>query len=279
MLSGQKVVVVMPAYNAAKTLEKTVSEIDRSIVDEILVVDDSSKDETVALAKRLGLRVIRHEKNLGYGGNQKTCYREALKLDADLIVMVHPDYQYTPKLLPAMLGILVNGLYDVALGSRILGGSALEGGMPFYKYVSNRALTFAENVMTGMKLSEFHSGYRAFTRKVLETLPLENNSNDFVFDNQMLVQCHYAGFKIAEITCPTKYFDDASSINFSRSVKYGLGCLTVASQYMLAKSNLYQHKIFDFSEANSVKTLKTPGEPKKSNLRKKKSRNPGHGAV
>ena len=244
MLQGKKIVVVMPAYNAEKTLRRTVAEISREIVDEVVLVDDCSKDRTAKVAKELGLHVVVHDRNLGYGGNQKSCYRKALDLGADIVVMVHPDYQYTPKLIGAMVGVLLTNEFDVGLGSRILGGGALKGGMPFYKYVANRFLTFAQNVMTGMKLSEYHTGYRSFTRKLLQSLPLENNSNDFVFDNQMLVQAHYAGFGIAEITCPTKYFDDASSINFRRSMKYGLGCLWVSVQFALAKYGLWHSPIF-----------------------------------
>ena len=225
MFKGSKVIVVMPAYNAEKTLRATVAEVDRDIVDEIILVDDASKDSTVKLATELGLRVYRHEINLGYGGNQKTCYREALAHGADIVVMVHPDYQYTPKLIPAMVAMIASGLYDVVLGSRILGGKALEGGMPYYKYAANRLLTAAQNLLTGMKLSEYHTGYRVFSRRVLETLPLERNSNDFIFDNEILLQAHAAKFQIAELTCPTKYFADASSINFKRSLVYGIGCL------------------------------------------------------
>src|SRR5262245_5502636 len=223
MIVGKKVVVVMPAYNAEKTLPQTVVEIDRSVVDEIVLVDDFSRDRTVRVAQDLGLLTLQHEKNRGYGGNQKTCYRKAIEIGADIVIMVHPDYQYTPKLIPAMAGLLVSDLFDVALGSRILGGGALKGGMPLYKYISNRFLTFVENFLTGMKLSEFHTGYRAFTAEVLKTLPLQNNSDDFVFDNQMLVQAKFYGFRIGEITCPAKYFEEASSINLLRSMKYGLG--------------------------------------------------------
>lgn len=244
MLLGKKVVVVMPAYNAEKTLKKTVEEIDREIVDEIVLVDDCSSDNTVKLAKSLNLHVVEHEKNLGYGGNQKSCYATALKLGADIVVMVHPDYQYTPKLIPAMAGLLANGQFDLALGSRILGGGALRGGMPTYKYIANRILTFFQNVSTGMKLSEFHTGYRCFSKEVLTQLALDQNSDDFVFDNQMLIQAHYAGFRIGEITCPTKYFDDASSISFSRSVKYGLSCIGCSGHYLLAKWNIYKSPIF-----------------------------------
>jgi glycosyltransferase involved in cell wall biosynthesis len=225
MIGGSKIVIVMPAYNAGKTLASTVAEIDRSVVDEIILVDDSSRDNTVSEAERLGLKFIRHEKNLGYGGNQKTCYRAALESQADIVIMVHPDYQYTPKLVPAMAHMINSGLFDIILGSRILGGTALKGGMPVYKYFSNRALTLVQNLLTGMKLSEFHTGYRAFHRRVLENLPLHLNSNNFIFDNQILMQAQLAGFRIGELTCPTKYFEEASSINFPRSVRYGLGCV------------------------------------------------------
>ena len=244
MINDKKVIVVMPAYNAAKTLRKTVDEIDRSIVDKIIIVDDKSSDETVSVAKELGLEVYKHKNNLGYGGNQKSCYSMALQAGADIVIMVHPDYQYTPRLIPAMAGMLAHELYDVVLASRILGGKALQGGMPLYKYIANRFLTFVENILTGMKLSEYHTGYRAFSRRVLETLPLEHNSNDFIFDNQMLVQTHYFQFRIAEISCPTKYFDDASSINFFRSVKYGLGCLYWGLSYRLHRLRLLKSKIF-----------------------------------
>jgi glycosyltransferase involved in cell wall biosynthesis len=237
MISGKKVVVVMPAYNAEQTLAKTVAEIPPS-VDEIVVVDDVSKDRTVDIARGLGLVTVVHEKNRGYGGNQKTCYTEALRRGADIVVMVHPDYQYTPKLIPALADCIASGLYDVALGSRILGGRSLEGGMPLYKYVANRFLTLAENVLIDEKLSEYHTGYRAFSRKLLLTLPLNENDDDFVFDNQMLVQAVYFGFRIAEITCPTRYFDEASSINFRRSVKYGLGVLSTALRFRMAKLGL-----------------------------------------
>jgi glycosyltransferase involved in cell wall biosynthesis len=227
----------MPAYNAEKTLERTVAEVP-ALVDEIIVVDDRSTDGTVDEARRLGLHTLRHEQNRGYGGNQKTCYLEALQRGADVVVMVHPDYQYTPKLIPALAHCITSGLYDVALGSRILGGQALQGGMPLYKYVANRFLTAAENLLIGQKLSEYHTGYRAFSRRVLETLPLNENDDDFVFDNQMLVQAAHFGFRIAEVTCPTAYFEEASSISFSRSVKYGLGVLGTGLQSRLARMGL-----------------------------------------
>ncbi|MDP2341924.1 MAG: glycosyltransferase family 2 protein [Deltaproteobacteria bacterium] len=235
MLDGKRVCVVMPAYNAEKTLEQTVAEVPRNVVDDIILVDDNSRDNTVDVANRLGLHVIVHEKNKGYGGNQKTCYTAALARNADIVVMLHPDYQYTPKLVPALASCIASGLYDVALGSRILGGGSLRGGMPLYKYVANRVLTATENLLIGEKLSEYHTGYRAFSRAVLEALPLGENDDDFVFDNQMLVQAAYFGFKIAEVTCPTKYFDDASSISFRRSVKYGFGVLGAAVDFRLAK--------------------------------------------
>ena len=245
MFHNQRVVVVMPAYNAARTLERTVSEIPMDLVDEIVVTDDASHDETVTEANRLGLRTLIHPRNLGYGGNQKTCYREALRLGADVVVMLHPDYQYTPKLLPSMIGLLTDGPYDVVLGSRILGGGALRGGMPRYKYVANRFLTATQNLLSGAMLSEYHTGYRAFTRRVLEELPLLENSDDFVFDNQMLAQILHQGFQIGEISCPTAYFEEASSINFARSVEYGLGVLGVSVQLFLQRLGLREFAIFD----------------------------------
>ena len=244
MIRGKKVVVVMPAYNAGKTLKTTCAEIPMDIVDEIILVDDASRDETVAVAKELGLKTIVHPKNRGYGGNQKSCYKTALEAGADIVIMLHPDYQYTPKLVSAMAYILESGLYDVVLGSRILGGQALKGGMPMYKYISNRFLTMAQNMLMGAKLSEYHTGYRAFTRKVLETVPIERNSDDFVFDNQMLSQIHYKGFNIAEVTCPAKYFEEASSINFLRSMRYGLGCLWTALQFRLSKMGVHRASLF-----------------------------------
>ncbi len=228
MIGEHKIVVVLPAYHAAKTLERTVEEIDREVVDDVICVDDASGDDTVEVAKRLGLKTFVHPSNLGYGGNQKTCYREALALGADIVVMLHPDYQYSPKLLGAMAGMIASGHYDVALGSRILAQSAIAGGMPIYKYVANRGLTFVQNVIMGQKLSEYHTGYRAFSRAVLETLPLASFSNDFVFDNQMLCSAVRHGFTVGEISCPTRYFPEASSINFKRSVVYGLGVLSTA---------------------------------------------------
>jgi len=245
MFHNQRVVVVMPAYNAAKTLEKTVREIPMDLVDEVVVTDDASSDDTVSEAKRLGLRTLVHEQNRGYGGNQKTCYQEALRLGADIVVMLHPDYQYTPRLLPSMIGLLSDGPFDAVLGSRILGGNALAGGMPRYKYAANRFLTATQNALAGAKLSEYHTGYRAFTREVLEALPLLENSDDFVFDNQMLAQILYQGFRIGEISCPAAYFEEASSINFSRSLKYGIGVLGVSVQLFLQRLGLASYAIFD----------------------------------
>jgi glycosyltransferase involved in cell wall biosynthesis len=244
MLNGQKIIVVMPAYNAAKTLAKTVEEIPRDIVDEILLVDDASSDETVALANELNLTVFLHEKNFGYGRNQKTCYREALNRGADIVVMLHPDYQYSPNLIVPMAGMIAYGEYDVVIASRILGKGALEGGMPLYKYISNRFLTLVQNLLLGYKLSEYHTGFRAFRREVLETLPLESNSDDFVFDNEMLAQAIYFEFRLGEISSPTRYFAEASSINFSRSVRYGLGVLGTSLKYRLDRMKLIRTGLF-----------------------------------
>ena len=244
MLAGKKVLVVMPAYNAAQTLERTYQDIPFDVVDEVLLVDDASHDETVEVARRLGIRCVLHERNLGYGGNQKTCYTEALKLGADIVVMVHPDYQYSPKIIPALAGLVASGEYEVAIGSRILGGKACQGGMPPYKYLFNRVLTLFQNLLLGAKLSEYHTGFRAFSRKVLETLPLGENSDDFVFDNQMLAQAIYFGFAIGEVSCPTRYFEEASSINFSRSVTYGLGVVATSVRFFLEKRGLGQYRIF-----------------------------------
>ena len=237
MISGKKVIVVMPAYKAESTLRKTFDEVmSTGVVDRVILVDDASPDGTAALARSLAnVRVIVHEKNLGYGGNQKTCYRAALEERADIVVMVHPDYQYTPLLIPAMASMISSGLYECVIASRILGGGALKGGMPWWKYVANRFLTAIENILTGAKLSEYHTGYRAFSRRLLESLPLEDNSDDFIFDNQMLAQILWCGYTIAEITCPTKYFKEASSINLKRSIVYGLGCLSTALRFRLAK--------------------------------------------
>jgi glycosyltransferase involved in cell wall biosynthesis len=245
MFNGKKVVVVLPAYNAEKTLEQTYREIPFDLVDDVVLVDDASRDNTVGLARSLGIRhAIRHEQNKGYGGNQKTCYKKALELDADIVVMLHPDYQYTPKLLPAMISVIGNEVYPVVFGSRILGNGALQGGMPMYKYVANRLLTFTQNMLLGEKLSEYHTGYRAFNREVLQSIDLEACNDDFIFDNEMVSQIFYKGFRIAEVTCPTKYFDEASSINFSRSVKYGLGCLRVSVVYRLCKWGLMRSKLY-----------------------------------
>lgn len=245
MINGKKVVVVLPAYNAAKTLEITYQEIDFSIVDEVILVDDNSKDETIEEAHRLGIdHIIKHEQNKGYGGNQKTCYNKALELGADIVIMLHPDYQYTPKLIPSMSHLIANDLYHVVLGSRILGKGALAGGMPWYKYVANRLLTLFQNISMNAKLSEYHTGYRAFSREVLETVNYNANSDNFVFDNQMLAQIWFAGYEIAEITCPTKYFDDASSINIKNSSIYGMGVLKTSIQYRLQKWGIANFPIF-----------------------------------
>ena len=245
MLHEKKVIVVMPAYNASKTLEMTYKEIPLDVVDEVILVDDASRDDTATKATELGIHTIIHAENRGYGGNQKTCYAEALSKGADVVVMVHPDYQYSPRLITAMASMVVSGHYDVVLASRILGGQALKGGMPLYKYIANRFLTLAENLALGVKLSEYHTGYRAFSRRVLETLPLEANSDDFVFDNEMLAQAVYFGFMIGEISCPTKYFEDASSINFRRSVKYGFGVLATSLKFLLQRWGIMHSSIFD----------------------------------
>jgi glycosyltransferase involved in cell wall biosynthesis len=246
MFKNKKVIVVMPAYNAAQTLQKTYNEVmEQDVVDLVIVVDDGSRDETVAIAKTLPNTIVQvHPRNQGYGANQKTCYKLALDQGGDIIIMVHPDYQYTPKLIPAMVSIIGNNLYPCVLGSRILGGYALPGGMPIWKYIANRFLTLVENILLGAKLSEYHTGYRAFSRELLEQLPLELNSDDFLFDNQMLAQILWFGHTIAEVTCPTKYFAEASSINFLRSVKYGFGCLLTALSFRLAKMKLIQTKLF-----------------------------------
>lgn len=235
----------MPAYNAEKTLKITYDEIPFDIVDDVVLVDDKSSDKTSDLAREIGIKhVIRHEKNLGYGGNQKSCYRKALELGADITIMVHPDYQYTPKLIPAMASVIASGLYDSVLASRILGKGALKGGMPMYKYIANRFLTMTQNILIGQKLSEYHTGYRAFSKDILETIDFESNSDDFVFDNQMICQVFHAGFEIAEVTCPTKYFEEASSINFARSSTYGLGVLKWSFIYWLSKRGLVKPRIF-----------------------------------
>ncbi len=244
MINGKHVAVVMPAYNAEKTLENTVAEL-TDLVDIKILVDDSSTDQTAELSKRLGVRTFIHDANYGYGRNQQTCYREALAAGADIVVMLHPDYQYTPLLVPAMAGMVASGIYDMVLGSRILGAGALKGGMPFYKYVFNRLLTAFQNVFLGIKLSEYHTGFRAFSRDLLQTLPLLENSDDFVFDNQMIAQAVMFGFKIGEISCPTKYFEEASSISFRRSVKYGLGVLATTASFVLHKAGVRQVSRFE----------------------------------
>ena len=244
MIDGKRVIVVLPAYNAAKTLERTIAEIPPGIVDECLVVDDASRDDTVAQARRLGIPCIVHSRNRGYGANQKTCYTEALRRGADIVIMLHPDYQYSPRLIGSMAWHVASGEYDIVLGSRILGAGALKGGMPRYKYVANRLLTAVENVLLGTKLSEFHTGYRAFSRRVLETLPLNENSDDFVFDNQILAQAVAFAFPIGEISCPTRYFPEASSINFRRSVVYGFGVLRTALQYRLHRLGIVPSRLF-----------------------------------
>jgi glycosyltransferase involved in cell wall biosynthesis len=245
MINNKKVIVVMPAYNAARTLEQTYSEVPLDCVDEVLLVDDGSSDETVELALGLGLTTFLHKRNLGYGRNQKTCYREALGRGADIVVMVHPDYQYSPKLIVSLAAMIAYGEYDVALASRIIGAGTLKGGMPLYKYVANRLLTAFQNIMVGSKLSEYHTGYRAFSREVLTSLPLEANTDDFVFDNEMLAQVIFFNHRIGEISCPTRYFAEASSISFARSVKYGLGVLLTSAAFRLQKMGLWKSRIFD----------------------------------
>ncbi len=245
MIKGKKLVVILPAYNAEKTLERTYNEIPFDIVDEVVLVDDKSSDNTAELARRIGIQhVIVHEQNKGYGGNQKTCYNKALELNADIVVMLHPDYQYTPKLIESMAHIIANDVYTVVIASRILGKGALKGGMPMYKYIANRFLTLSQNILMGQKLSEYHTGYRMFSGEVLKAINYNINSDDFIFDNQMLAQIFYAGYDIAEVTCPTKYFDEASSINIARSTKYGLGVLGVSWLYFFNKIGLAKSKIF-----------------------------------
>lgn len=245
MLNGKKICVVLPAYNAASTLEQTYHEIPFDIVDEIVLVDDASSDKTTEKAKELGIsNIIRHEQNRGYGGNQKSCYAKALELGADIIIMLHPDYQYTPKLIHSIASIIAYDVYPVVLASRILGKGALNGGMPKYKYIANRFLTLTQNILMSQKLSEYHSGYRAFSKEVFKKIDVSKNSEDFVFDNQMIAQIFYAGFEIGEVTCPTKYFKEASSINFSRSITYGLGVLGVSFQYRIAKLGIFKSTIF-----------------------------------
>jgi glycosyltransferase involved in cell wall biosynthesis len=245
MINNKSITVVLPAFNAEKTLEQTYREIPFEIVDHVILVDDSSRDKTLQKARELGIKyIITHAENRGYGGNQKTCYDKALELNSDIVVMLHPDYQYSPRLIHSMCYIIANGVYEVVLGSRILGRGALKGGMPLYKYIANRILTFIQNLLMNQKLSEYHTGYRAFSRKVLTRVNYHCNSDDFVFDNQMLAQIFYAGFEIAEITCPTRYFNDASSINLNRSITYGLGVLKVSASYFLQKIGLFHFKIF-----------------------------------
>jgi glycosyltransferase involved in cell wall biosynthesis len=244
MLHGKKVVVVLPAYKAEQTLERTIAEIPRDVVDEVLLVDDASTDRTVAKARELGIKTFVHARNMGYGANQKTCYREALKCGADIVVMVHPDYQYDPRLITAMAAMIAGGVYDAVMGSRILGNTALRGGMPVYKYVFNRLLTFTQNVLMSEKFSEYHTGYRAFSRAVLERLPLLANSDDFVFDSQMITQTVAFGFRVGEVSCPTKYFPEASSINFRRSVVYGFGVLGTSIKYRLWRWGLLKSRLF-----------------------------------
>ncbi|MCF3946059.1 glycosyltransferase family 2 protein [Acidiphilium sp. AL] len=248
MLVGQRIAVVLPAYNAARTLARTVAEIDRDIVDDLILTDDASGDETAALSQSLGLHTIVHSENRGYGANQKTCYAAALARGADIVVMLHPDYQYSPRLIPAMASMIVSGHYDAVLASRILGGGALAGGMPVWKYLANRGLTWTENILLGQKLSEYHTGYRAWSRRVLERLPLGRCSDDFVFDNQMIALAIHAGFRFGEISCPTRYFKEASSINFRRSVIYGFGVLETALRFRLARAGLRPWALLD--EAN-----------------------------
>jgi glycosyltransferase involved in cell wall biosynthesis len=245
VINGKRVMVVLPAYNAARTLERTIAEIPPGVVDDILLVDDASRDETVELAHRLGIPAVVHPRNRGYGGNQKTCYTEALRRGAEIVVMLHPDYQYTPRLIGAMAWLVASGEFDVVLGSRILGTGALKGGMPLYKYVANQFLTAVENVLLGVKLSEYHTGYRAFSRATLETLPLGECSDDFVFDNEILAQVVAFGYRIGEISCPTKYFPEASSINFRRSVVYGLGVLATAMKFRLWRWRLGRFRLFE----------------------------------
>lgn len=248
MIHDKKLIVIMPAYNAERTLYQTYAELPHAYVDQVILADDASKDRTVEIAKELGIRTIIHAENKGYGSNQKTCYEEALRLGADIVVMVHPDYQYSPRLVTAMASMIASGHYDIVLGSRILGGTALKGGMPLYKYIANRCLTLLENLALGVKLSEYHTGFRAFSREVLQSLPLEQNSDDFVFDNQLLVQAVYFNFRIGEISCPTRYFRDSSSINFRRSMKYGLGVLTTSIKYLLQKAGIVSFSLFNSEE-------------------------------
>lgn len=261
MLNGRRIVVVLPAYNASRTLQRTVSEIPRDICDEIILTDDCSADDTLALSRQLGITAIRHDRNRGYGANQKTCYYAALEAGADVVVMLHPDYQYTPRLVAAMVSMIVYGEYDCVLASRILGGSALAGGMPLYKYASNRALTLAQNLVLRQKMSEYHTGYRAWSRQVLERLPLLSCSDDFLFDNQMLVQAIHFGFRIGEISCPARYFSEASSINFKRSVVYGLGVVRTAMQFRLHRLGLATPAFLRDESSDRLDQYKIPHYP------------------
>lgn len=246
MVNNKKIAVVLPAYNASETLLKTYNEIPMDIVDEVILVDDNSTDETIDTARRIGIKhILKHNVNKGYGANQKSCYEKALSLHADIVIMLHPDYQYTPKLIPSMVYLIANGVYEVVIGSRILGKGAIKGGMPLYKYISNRFLTLFQNIVVNQKLSEYHSGFRAFSKEVLESLSLKHNSDDFIFDNQMLCQIFNKGYEIAEITCPTKYTKESSSINFKRSVTYGIGVILTSLQYFLQKNNIVSFKIFE----------------------------------
>ena len=254
MINNKKITVVLPAFNAEKTLEQTYNEIPFDIVDEVILVDDNSLDDTLEVAEKLGIKyIIPHLENKGYGGNQKSCYNKALEIGSDIIIMLHPDYQYTPKLIHSMTYLIANDVYEVVLGSRILGKGALKGGMPVYKYISNRLLTLFQNIVMNKKLSEYHTGYRAFSANALRSVNYSNNSDDFIFDNQMIAQLFYAGFEIAEVTCPTKYFEEASSINFRRSVKYGLGVIATSFAYFFQKLGICNYKIF-----NNIKVSKVP---------------------
>jgi len=244
MLNGKSISVVMPAYNAERTVEKTFAELPAGLVDDVILTDDFSSDATAEVSEKLGITTLRHDHNRGYGANQKTCYRAALERGADIVVMVHPDYQYTPLLITAMTSMIAYDVYDVVIASRILGKTARAGGMPLYKYISNRALTLVQNIFLGQKLSEYHTGYRAYSREVLESLPLEENSDDFVFDNEMLTQIAYFNFRVGEVSCPTKYFEEASTIGIQRSVKYGFGCLANCLLFSLARGGLYTHRLF-----------------------------------
>jgi glycosyltransferase involved in cell wall biosynthesis len=265
MLNGNKIIVVLPAYNAGQTLEKTYREIPFDIVDQVILVDDSSIDATIELAQKLGIKTFIHSKNIGYGANQKTCYTKALEEGADIVVMVHPDYQYTPKLITALASMVASGEFDIALASRILGVGALKGGMPLYKYVSNRFLSAIQNLLINYKLSEYHTGFRAYSREVLVRLPLMENSNDFVFDNQILTQAIYFGYRIGEISCPTRYDADSSSISFGRSTRYGLGVLRTSFQLMLQRAGLKKYVIFDISGRGLIDYARTHIQPIEKN--------------